>query len=400
MGLLQTLSSGKKIECPACQGTGYGGVLDERINDANELLSMYDTSPLEGENGLYGSILNDGLTEKEMENSRLYAALNHGVMLVTGRPGSGKDTWAHHLAWRNRRFFKDRKALLDKLPRPLFDLGYESNRYFLFNGEFMTTELDKMAVKSGTVKTEEVVDKETGEIKEIIRNDHRTKREIEADLNEHAKGWITNNEVMLENGVLTLSEFKFYVHNRQPMNKTGIMVGRLVTVHRHLGLFIVGCCPFEHEIDALSVLPYVTHKIITSIDNSQRIIGANYYKVRMYDPKKGITIDGKPIERLRIDGKEPRPEIGVQLIDFDADEYEIGGKEREIVEYLQNIKGVLPELDHISNLNQIQKIIDEDLDELNERLLFMHDMGIVKCKGFFDIFNSKNYSDVKPHLAK
>lgn len=353
---------------------------------ADMIADMYDCSPEAGEDGLYGLELNEGLTEYELELVPLYASLSRGVMVISGQPGSGKGTFFNHLSWQDRRLFAGRKVLLDYKPRPLFDLGMEHNRYFLFNSEFIVKEMDKMALKSGTTIMEEDEAVYEGTKK-------KQKKNLLKNTSDVARQWTDANEVLLQNGILGIDEGKKIFNKRNPHSRVAMFYGMIISVWRHLDLLIAIMCPFLNEIDRFLVEQYMTHEIRTScgIRSKSSTVFADFYKKGSVTGKGVVYIQGWPI-RIKVDGAEPRPEIGVKLLDTSFDTSEFGTKEKRVVDYLK-----LKE-HNLANLNMIQPYADEDINILRERLLFMHRMGIVQCKRFWDIYNSKNYANLNPKL--
>lgn len=353
---------------------------------ADMIADMYDYSPEAGEDGLYGLELNEGLTEYELELVPLYASLSRGVMVISGQPGSGKGAFFNHLSWQDRRLFAGRKVLLDYKPRPLFDLGMEHNRYFLFNSEFIVKEMDKMALKSGTTIMEEDEAVYEGTKK-------KQKKNLLKNTSDVARQWTDANEVLLQNGILGIDEGKKIFNKRNPHSRVAMFYGMIISVWRHLDLLIAIMCPFLNEIDRFLVEQYMTHEIRTScgIRSKSSTVFADFYKKGSVTGKGVVYIQGRPI-RIKVDGAEPRPEIGVKLLDTSFDTSEFGTKEKRVVDYLK-----LKE-HNLANLNMIQPYADEDINILRERLLFMHRMGIVQCKRFWDIYNSKNYANLNPKL--
>jgi hypothetical protein len=357
---------------------------------AEMIADMYDDPPETGEDGLYGLELNDGLTENEIELTPLYASLSRGTMVITGPPGSGKGTFFNHLAWQNRRLFAGRKVLFDYKPGSLFDLGMEHNRYFLFNSEFILKEMDKMAVKSGTA----IIEDDDGDDEVCFgRKKKKPKKELIKNTSDVAKRWADTHEVLLQNGILGIDEGKKIFNKRNPHSRVAMFYGMIISVWRHLDLLVAIMCPFLNEIDRFLVEQYMTHEIKTScgMGKMASIVTANFYKKKMVDAKGVVNIEGRPV-RIKVDGAEPRPEIGVKLLDTSFDMEDFGVKEKRVVDYLK-----LKEK-NLANLNMIQPYADEDINILRERLLFMHRMGIVQCKRFWDIYNSKNFANLNPKL--
>lgn len=255
---------------------------------------LYDNTSTE--TGLYNLELNnEELTERDIQEATWLAqkGLVRGVMLVTGPPGAGKGLFGTVMAWKLRRYFKDRRILLDYKPKPLFDEN-AIEPYTLFNGDFMLEELNKMAKASGT----ESVSKEYS--KEKI-----------SKVRELSEVWTnTQGAVLLKNAVLGLDELKRYFHNRRPMNTLGVLMGHIVTQWRHLDLLIIGMTPYKREIDAISFLPYVTHWVRCSWSMTRPdTTDAQVYRARFVGTTGIFEAVGKPIT-IHIDGGKAREELG------------------------------------------------------------------------------------------
>jgi len=240
-----------------------------------------------------------------------------------------------------------------------------------------------MALKSGM----KIVD-ETGMDKKISKKDALKNTEVVA------KNWIDQNSVLLQNGILGMDEFKRYVYKRSPGTKVGKFLGLIISVWRHLDLLIAGMCPFLNEIDHYIVEQYMSHEIKTSwgMGRASNMVFADFYKKKSVTAKGVVNVEGRPV-RIKVDGGKPLPEIGVQMIDLQNEYDHNAPKEWQIVEYL------LQRPDKLANLNMIALVVDEDINILSERLLYMHQQGAVQCKRFFDIFNSKNYANLNPKLG-
>lgn len=245
--------------------------------------SMFDDSPEDDE--LYGFELQDNLTEEEIEEALKIANKWHllrGLMIVTGPIGSGKDLWANVLSYKLKRYFKGRKAFKDEKPRKLF--GY----YEPFDTLTVAQELTS-----------------DGELpKEISRQNMKVFKHI-ASLSEQ---WLlTIGEEKLHNGVLQMTEFWRYMHNRQPFNPMGILLGAIIKRWRHLDLLIIGNAPRRHELDRYSCLHYVTHDVRCSwVGNGvaqYRVIPVQYVSTVGILKKRGKDI------KITIDGNKPRESL-------------------------------------------------------------------------------------------
>jgi hypothetical protein len=365
--------------------TAVPTTIEDLIEQSQEIADMYDNTPVRGKDGLYGMALNEGLTEKEIELAPMYAALSAGTMIVTGELGSGKGTFSNHLAWENRRLFKGRRVLLDYHPKSLFDLGSEANRYVLFDTDFLNDEMDKMAVNTGLG----TLDDEGNWISSRKLKAEDAKKAI-TDI---AETWLKKNDVLLRDGVLCIDELKRKMHNRKGMDKENILLGHIITQSRHLHLLFLGMCPFTNEIDVKSCLQYMKFHVRCSKGAKEfaSYVYASFWRVDRVDETGRIYTKGKHPLLIKVNGAQHFPEIGVQLLDIEKDKemLDFGEKENLIVEYLTGMKK------HIANLNMINTAVQEDLNELAERLMYMDDLGIVQCKRFWDIFESEDYKKLK-----
>lgn len=251
---------------------------------------LFDESPTV--NDLYDIPLVEGLTEAEIVEANVWRRFYYGVMLVTGKPGSGKGLWMMWLGHKMKRFF-GRRILLDFKPREPFGL------YVPFNENVLLGELDKIKEMAATP---------TPIPKSISRSNEKLKKEIQA-LGE--KWMSTKGEVYLRGTMLALDELKKYFHNRRPHNPMGITLGDAVTTHRHLDLLLVGATPLEREIDQFSFLPYVTHRVKCSwgIDGKAHY---NIFQTVWISDKWGggqLSVKGKAF-RMSLDGGVPRDALG------------------------------------------------------------------------------------------
>jgi hypothetical protein len=366
---------------------------------AEEIADLYDDTPEAGQDGLYGLELNDGLTYEEILKAPEYALMTRGHMLVTGQPGSGKGVFGDMIAWTVRRLFANKKALLDYKPKPAFDLGYEYNRYNFFDPVFIAMEIKKMAKASGLKNLISNDDEEESEL--TNKNKRRSKKQAELEEIDNqnisiATKWRQDNEVKLSKAVMVLDEFKKYCHNRNPHSLLNKTMGSIISVWRHLDLLILGMCPQKHEIDQYSSLFYVTHEVRCSAMMDGHSYKYRIFKARYVGTKGVIETTGKPEVKF-IDGAKPRPEIGNKLnvVDFSEED---GIIENQICEYLLNLTSWHPQLNQTATLNQICENLNLDLNETRDRLLNMHKLGIIKCKRIYDIFNSKNYTNLSPKM--
>lgn len=261
---------------------------------------LYDQSPTVDD--LYDIPLVDGLSPVEIAEANIWRRFYYGVMLVTGKPASGKGLWMAVLGYKNKRFF-GRRILLDYKPREAFGL------YMPFNESVLVGELEKMREVAATPIAREVgrTDKPT-RAEMVARTDKLTRAEMVA----LAEKWMSSKgEVYLRGVLMGLDELKRYFHNRRPHNPMGITLGHVLTIHRHLDMIMVGATPFKREIDAISFLPYVTHEVRCSWGRDGKAHFHIYQTVWISDQWGGgqLNVKGKPFV-MTIDGARPRDELG------------------------------------------------------------------------------------------
>jgi hypothetical protein len=260
---------------------------DEPIRFAEDDEPVFDESV--NNPALYQEILNPDLTEAQIEDAKSLYNMTRGVMIVTGFPGSGKGVFANTLAWKIKRYYKDKKVFRDDAARRPF--GY----FKLFNEEFIMGEMEAMAKASGT----------TSEVQKELKTQKAIK-----DASSLAKAWMANRgQVMLQNGVLMLDEFWRYMHNRRPMNPMGLIIGGILKTWRHLDLLVIGMAPQKRELDAISCLPYITHEVRCSWSLMQPdTTDVRIFKVRYVGAKGVIEATGQPM-LIHINGGKERPEL-------------------------------------------------------------------------------------------
>jgi hypothetical protein len=171
--------------------------------------------------------------KKEIE---LYKTLYRGIMLVTGKPRSGKDLLGVLFCLLMKYYF-GRPILLDFKPKRLF------GDYIPFYPQTMIQEINKMARQA----------------KFVSDNVETPMTEAEEDyFINHTQEWLAKNETLFKNAVLYLSELKRYCYNRNPMSRMNKFIGSLCDIHGHLDLLILGTHIDHREIDFKTYLKNVT----------------------------------------------------------------------------------------------------------------------------------------------
>ena len=244
--------------------------------------------------------------KKEIE---LYKTLYRGVMLVTGKPRSGKDLFGVLFAYLNKLFF-GRPVLLDFKPkRPFGD-------YIPFYPVTMIQEINKMAKQA----------------KFVSDNTETPMEKAEADYFEnHTQDWLNKNETLFKNAILYLSELKRYCYNRNPMSRMNKFIGSLCDIHGHLDLLVLGTHIDHREIDFKTYLKNVTiwancKWSLTKPNNTVVTIRRGSYISEMGSFDVGL----KPF-RYWVDGEMPRSFLDGQRV------YDLYNTKNPV-----NLKPVLP----------------------------------------------------------
>jgi hypothetical protein len=251
---------------------------------------------------IYEAPLNNDLEDYEIEEARMLERIGiRGLMLATGIAGSGKGLVCNTVAWKVRRYFRNRRVLMDYRPRKAFDMfAPENNKYFLFNSAFMMNQLRKMADAAGTEITDELSDQKLK---------GKKLKEVTQSTSSLAEQWTKHNQVLLLGAVMVLDEFKRYFHNRRPHNPYGVLLGHVINIWRHLDLLMIGMAQLMREIDAISCQPHITHHIKCSWNGYHDYAEARVFRTKYVGTRGVMTITGKPI-KLIVDGKKPRKQLG------------------------------------------------------------------------------------------
>jgi len=176
-------------------------------------------------------------TYRQRKEIELFKTLYRGVMLVTGKPRSGKDLFGVTFSKLNKVYF-GRPVLLDFKPKRLF------GEYIPFDPVLMVRQINNMA-KQAKFKSDDT--------EEAMSNDE------ENYFKSMTEEWLNTNEVLFKNAILYLSELKRYCYNRNPHSRMNKFIGSLCTIYGHLDLLILGTHVQAHEIDQYSFLYYITH---------------------------------------------------------------------------------------------------------------------------------------------
>jgi len=176
-------------------------------------------------------------TWRQQKEIELYKTLYRGVMLVTGRPRSGKDLFGVSFSFLNKLYF-ERPILLDFKPKRLF------GNFVPFDPVVFLHEINRMAKQS----------KFTSDNLESPMS-----KKEEDYFKSSAYDWLnTKGETLFKGAILYLSELKRYSYKRNPHSRMNKFIGSLCDIHGHLDLLILGTHIDHREIDYYSFLSKVT----------------------------------------------------------------------------------------------------------------------------------------------
>ena len=269
--------------------------------------SFYDDTDLED---LYHiPVTFENPTWAQKKEIELYKTLYRGVMLVTGKPRSGKDLFGVTFTYLNKLFF-GRPILLDFKPKRLF------GDYIPFYPQTMIQEINKMAKQA----------------KFVSDNTETPMEKDEANYFEnHTQDWLNKNETLFKGAILYLSELKRYCYNRNPMSRMNKFIGSLCDIHGHLDLLVLGTHIDHREIDFKTYLKNVTiwancKWSLTKPNNTVVTIRRGSYISEMGSFDVGL----KPF-RYWVDGAMPRSFLDKQRV------YDLYNTKNPV-----NLKPVLP----------------------------------------------------------
>jgi len=202
---------------------------DRRLPDA-----LYDNTDLDD---LYRiPVIFSNPTWAQKKEIELYKTLYRGIMIVTGKPRSGKDLFGVLFCYLMKLFF-GRPILLDFKPKRPF------GEYTPFDPQVLIQEINKMAKQA----------------KFISDNIDTPMSKAEGDyFVNYTEEWLDTNETLFKNAILYLSELKRYCYNRNPMSRMNKFIGSLCDIHGHLNLLVLGTHIDHREIDYKTFLKNVT----------------------------------------------------------------------------------------------------------------------------------------------
>ena len=244
----------------------------------NVLFDKYETYA-----GGSSPIIRDDLPDEDVDAAMKWLTIIPdmiGVCLVIGEEGSGKTMFAHALGYDAKYLFTNKRAILDRPPRPLF------GRYIPFSTEFLKEELARLQDMAG------------GNGK--VTKDGR---------------WIsTRGEVFMRHSVMVLDEFggrhmgRLTPPNIEP--KKSLL--SLLSLNRHLQCLFLGVGTELADFDR-HFFPH-TDYIVTCTrfdpppydkEGSNIQIAGRFQKVRFNRDRDGFDPVGEPAYII-INGSQPR----------------------------------------------------------------------------------------------
>jgi len=265
-----------------------------------ELEELYDFSGEEEET----PTINNDLTKEELAEVEFYTQLKRGVMVITGEPGAGKDTFMFFLLYKLKTLFKDFRVLLDRKPRLLF------GEYIPFDEEILMDEFKGLSDRYRSGKSN-------------LERDFARFSQKKEQINQIVNRWLKNNDDLFYNAGIGLTEFWRYFRNREPHNPVNKAVSPLLKRYRHHNLLIIGTTPDIDELDVKACLRRVTHEIRGSQTNKKGIHKYTIYRRRQFSNGSVIETASRPIV-LYINALIPRERLGGKCIYDLFNSYERG----------------------------------------------------------------------------
>jgi len=220
--------------------------------------------------------LNEGLTDREVDDANFWLPYMKGLMLVFGPPGAGKGVLGHMLAWKGKRYYKDKIAMLDTKPRRAFGL------YHPLTTEVLVEQLKRIKEATGWKVLENQGDDDSPGMESGIRLSD-----------------VKSDHIFLKNSIILLDEFHGYMDRRvrRPM---GHALGDLFKIWRHLNMLVIGMTTEKEDLDYKRCIKAVTtfagcRASVKSPDifivtlRKVKFAGAG---LRQVGKKRTITVDG------------------------------------------------------------------------------------------------------------
>lgn len=245
-------------------------------------MSMFDNAPSYEEQ--MRPRLNDNLSDEELKDAIHWHRFMRGVMLVSGRPGAGKGLFQNVLAWKAKRYYEDKLAILDYKPRELF--GF----YIPFNLDMLVEQLERMKEAAGWDERKFNSEDEVMEFN-TVQN----------------KRWESvRGEIFLNNSIMVLDEFHEYMDRRR-RPPVGLILGDIFKFWRHLRMLCVGVTTRKADLDFQRFQKALTAEVRCSW--SIRHPSSTIYKLQpmQFEDDSGgvVAVRGAKIRR-RIDGAQRR----------------------------------------------------------------------------------------------
>ncbi len=265
-----------------------------------ELEELYDFSDEEEE----APAINSDLTKEELAEVEFYTQLKRGVMVITGEPGAGKDTFMFFLLYKLKTLFKDFRVLLDRKPRLLF------GEYIPFDEEILMDEFKGLSDRYRSGKSD-------------LKHDFARFSQKKEIINQIINHWLENNDDLFHNAAIGLTEFWRYFRNREPHNPINKALQPLLKRYRHHNLLIIGTTPDIDELDVKACLRRVTHEIRSSQTTQKGMHVYTIYKRRQFANRSIIETASRPIT-LYVDAATPRDRLGGKCLYDLFNSYEKG----------------------------------------------------------------------------
>ena len=336
--------------------------------------NLYDeTKGYEDETGI---IFAPNLTLDERHRATvLYRLFNElvGVILVTGDPGTGKDTFGNYLQYNLKNFFPHKRIIRDEKPRRIFG-KYDG----LFNENIIQSDLKTMNDIAKGAK----------------------KKDIEETVQKAADDWVKGaGEVLLKNGVLYLTEYWRYCDHahRDAMSKT---MGGIQRMKRHLDLLIIGTSQLVDDLDKKTALEWVDWRV-TCTRSSVNLTGFTYWVQRVkYDKRNEelVSLRSKPFP-ISFDAGKPRSNMGDGKIVLLKPKYiPINEEERIVLDVIKagadNYEEIVEFLEDEGDMSEF-----ETLDTIKRLCLKLPGMAraknVIAYPCYFFLYNSKSAPQLK-----
>jgi len=254
--------------------------------------------PLIYTEGIYSVEFNAGLQDWEMEDAeRIIRWLKGsgpffgiaGIMLVSGPPRQGKGIFSNVLAWKIKRYFKNKHILRDDHPTPLF------GEYTLFNEDTLMADVADMS---------EIAESD------VPREARKAKDKVK--LQQAMDKWKSERgEILLQDSVMLKDEFWKDMNKRRPMNPMNLTLGGLIKMWGHLDMLLVGIIQSYRDLDRFTCLPWVSHHAkCTWCADIKDTVEVNLYHVQWSDGRQKLIPTSRRPVRIWIDGGRPREELG------------------------------------------------------------------------------------------